>query len=529
MIVGKTSNLYNNEKRIKNKGKNLLELEVFDIKLNKIGIFIFNDEREHAYRETNAINLEIIKKWKEIIESNVRYKDGSYPEVILGSKVITSPRLAREVGEELVRAGVQILISCHNTWTYPYDIHPILNTLGKDKPLLQLSNNEGAFPGNVSLLAQDGALRQIGVKTHRVVGGMDDNDTRQKLFSWIYAAEAYSCMKNQVYASYGEMSMGMETGRFHLIPTIKTLGVALRSQDQLLLLEKAKEVDETEVKKAREWFEEMLGDRLKYDGNALTPEKLETQIKIYLAMKARNEEMGFDFCGIKGQIELSTWHCIADVAEMIAQDPYDWNGPKEVMVCSTEADSYAAITMQILKYISGGLPSLFMDVRLYIPELDVWDLCNSGEHSSWYANQSDDPRENFKKITFHPALSMYFPGGGASVEFDAKPGELTFCRLAVWEDQLYMIIILGDALDFSEEKRKEINEMTSPTWPHVHAKFKCSYEEFLNNFPCNHALAIPGNKLRELNYYCEISGVTPVLLGEAKNQRAVPIWETLGK
>ena len=113
------------------------------IKLAKIGMFIFNDERLHAYKDTNPINLDVINKWKEIIESNVKYRDGSYPEVVLGSNVITSPRLAREVGEELVRAGAKILISCHNTWTYPYDIHPILNTIGKDKPLLQLSNNDG--------------------------------------------------------------------------------------------------------------------------------------------------------------------------------------------------------------------------------------------------------------------------------------------------------------------------------------------------------------------------------------------------
>ena len=499
------------------------------IKLAKIGMFIFNDERFHAYKDTNPINLDVINKWKEIIESNVKYRDGSNPEVVLGSNVITSPRLAREVGEELVRAGAKILISCHNTWTYPYDIHPILNTIGRDKPLLQLSNNDGEFPGNVSLLAQDGALRQIGLKTHRIVGDMDDKETRQKLFSWIYAAEAYACMKNQVYASYGEMSMGMETGRFHLIPTIKTLGIALRSQDQLLLIEKSKEVNDSEVKKAREWFEDLMGDRLKYDGKALTPEKLETQIRLYLAMKARNEEMGFDFCGIKGQIELSTWVCIGDVAEMISNDPYDWNGPKEPMVCSTEADSYAAITMQILKYITGGLPALFMDVRLYLPEMDIWDLCNSGNHSSWYAEQSDDPKENFKKITFHPGLEMYFPGGGASVEFDAKPSEMTFCRLGIWEEKLYMIIILGECVDLPAEKRKEINELTSPTWPHVHAKFKCSYDEFLNSFPCNHVLAVPENKIKELVYYCEISGVTPILLGEAANERSIPVWEQLGK
>ena len=29
-------------------------------------------------------------------------------------------------------------------------------------------------------------------------------------------------------------------------------------------------------------------------------------------------------------------------------DPYDWNGQKESFVCATEADAFAAVTMQLL-------------------------------------------------------------------------------------------------------------------------------------------------------------------------------------
>ncbi|MGI8779462.1 MAG: hypothetical protein ACR2L8_04725 [Solirubrobacteraceae bacterium] len=42
---------------------------------------------------------------------------------------------------------------------------------------------------------------------------------------------------------------------------------------------------------------------------------------------------------------------------MLLNDPYDCNGPKQPTVCATEADAYAALTMQLLKYVSGGLPS----------------------------------------------------------------------------------------------------------------------------------------------------------------------------
>jgi len=268
-----------------------------------------------------------------------------------------------------------------------------------------------------------------------------------------------------------------------------------------------------------------LGDRIKYDGKMLTPETLKTQIRLYIAMRMVNEEKGFDFCGLKGQRELTEYVCLGDVPEMLMNDPYDWNGPKEPTVCATEADSYAAMTMQLLKYISGGLPVLFMDVRLYHPEKDLWDFCNSGNHASFYASLSFNPEDNFKKITFYPALEYYFKAGGASVSFDAAPCQLTFARLGLWDDKPYMVIVPGESLDLPEEERRALNEQTNPTWPHVHARLNCSFEEFVSVFPCNHILAVLGDKVRALTYLCEIAGIKPIVLGPAGKERIPPIWE----
>jgi L-fucose isomerase len=242
-------------------------------------------------------------------------------------------------------------------------------------------------------------------------------------------------------------------------------------------------------------------------------------------MEQINKEEGFDFCGLKGQRELTEHYTLGDVPEMVMNDPYDWRGPKEPMVCATEADAYAAVTMQLLKYISGGLPTLFMDVRLYLPELGLWDWCNSGNHASWYAARSFDPVENFKKIHFHPALSFYFKAGGASVEFDAAPGEMTFCRMGLWDDKPFMFITKGEAIDLPEDQRKAINAQTDPTWPHVHARLNASFDEFLALFPANHAQGVIGDQVRALTYLCEISGITPVIGGVEGKERIAPIWE----
>jgi L-fucose isomerase len=447
--------------------------------------------------------------------------------VVAGSEIITSTRIAQDVGEELSRANCKQVIMCYYVWNFPFLVWPFINSLGRDKPILSLSNNSGKFPGNVGLLATDGALRQAGIRTHRIVGEMDDAEIRAQVFDWIRASEALTTMQNEVYGMYGGHSMGMETGYYHLVPTLKKLGVTVRQVDQLLLVKRMEEVDEKEVEKGFRWFEGLLGGRIRYDGKMLTPETLKTQIRLYLAMRAVNAEKGFDFCGLKGQRELTEYVCLGDVPEMVMNDPYDWNGSKEPTVCATEADAFAAITMQILKYISGGLPALFMDVRMYHPDKGIWDWCNSGNHSSWYASRSMDPRENFKKITFHPALELYFKAGGASVEFDAAPGEMTFARMGLWDDRPYMVIALGESLELPPEERRALNAETNPTWPHVHVKLHCDFQEFLSTFPCNHVLGVVGNRLRSLTYLCEIAGIDPVILGPAGRERVAPIWERL--
>ncbi|MEN6355634.1 MAG: fucose isomerase [Armatimonadota bacterium] len=490
-----------------------------------IGLVMLNDEREHVWTQNISENMAVVDRWAGIIRNGMKNRDGSAPEVITASKTITSVRVAQEVGEELARANVKQLVMCYNVWNFPFLAWPLVNSLGADVPILSLSNNNGKYPGNVGLLASDGALRQAGRRTHRIVGEIDDPEVQKSVFAWLRASQAATTMKNEVYGLYGGHAMGMETGYFHLTPTLKTFGTTCCQIDQLQLVETLKTIPQKDIEAGLKWFEQLLGDRLLYDGKMLTPETLKTQIGIYLAMEAVNKEKGFDFCGLKGQRELAEYVCLGDIPEMMMNDPYDWRGPKEPTVCATEADSYAALTMQALKYVTGGLPTLFMDVRLYHPELDIWDWCNSGNHSSWYAARSSDPKENFKTITFHPAMEFYFKAGGASVEFDAAPGKMTFARLGLWDEKPFMAIVPGEVVDLPAEERKRLNAQTDPTWPHVHAKLDCSIDEFISAFPANHAQGVFGDVVKELNYYCEINGITPIILGPAKDKRTKPVWE----
>ena len=111
-------------------------------------------------------------------------------------------------------------------------VWPFLNSVGRNIPVLSLSNNNGKYPGNVGLPLPTALLRQTGLRTHRIVGDADDPKTVAKVIDWLRASQAYTTMQNEVFGIYGGHSMGMETGYFHLTPTITNLGTTGRQIDR---------------------------------------------------------------------------------------------------------------------------------------------------------------------------------------------------------------------------------------------------------------------------------------------------------
>ena len=119
-----------------------------------IGIVMLNDERKHIYTKNNPENMRVIRKWTEVIKKRVKNLDGSLPQMICGNEIITSIRSAQKVGEELSRANCKQVIMCYNVWNFPFLVWPFINSLGSDTPILSLSNNNGEYPSNSSLLNQ---------------------------------------------------------------------------------------------------------------------------------------------------------------------------------------------------------------------------------------------------------------------------------------------------------------------------------------------------------------------------------------
>jgi L-fucose isomerase len=297
--------------------------------------------------------------------------------------------------------------------------------------------------------------------------------------------------------------MGMYTAVADPDQWQKLFGIDVEHTDQWEIVRRSGQVPDDNVDKALQWLEKHV-KKIHYDGRQLTTEKLKMQIRSYYAVKSIIADKGLDFIGIKAQPELTDNFITMDLTEAFMNDPYDWDGPHEPIVDATEADMDGALTMEVLKHVSGE-PTMFADVRHYDAEGDFFDLCNSGSHPTYFAARSRDPIENLKLVEFYPE-GFYFPAGGASVRSIAAPGKVTIARFSRSNGKYWLAIVPAEFLDLGAEAEKKA-EATQVEWPHAFARLRVPADEFLSEYDSNHCHAVYGDWTEELAWVAKILGI----------------------
>ena len=423
-------------------------------------------------------------------------------EVLRGHEVVWTNEGAVAEARRLAASRPDVTIFNIPVWAFPH--FSMLAASETPGPLVLLSNLDPAYPGMVGLLAAGGALDQVGRVHARVCGDVADPGLLVELGAQIAAGAAVQGLRGQTFGRIGGRPMGMYTAVASSDQWLRQFGVDVEEIDQFELVRRAELIDPARAAAARGWLERHAAG-VHYDGERLTPELLERQIRTYYAMRELADEWRLDFCGIKAQPELTDHFATTDVAEAFLNDPYDWDGPKESLVCSTEADMDAALTMQILKSIA-RTPVLFADVRHHHADLNVWDLCNSGQHATWFSARSDDPAENLRHVHLYPQ-DFYFPAGGAAVHHLAAPGEMTFARLTRHDGRYRMHVLRGTFERFDDETDERLMRASTYVWPHAFARFEAPAAELLARYGSNHIHAIPGDHVDALRAVCGLLDV----------------------
>ncbi|MHB9036445.1 MAG: L-fucose/L-arabinose isomerase family protein [Armatimonadota bacterium] len=462
----------------------------------KVGILTFSDGRKYIHDDLLAVN-------RRYQDSIVRALEATgQVEVVAGNDIIWNSELAQKEARRLAAEQCDLTIFNYAIWCYPH-LSAIAAKFAPG-PYLLFCNVNPSEPGMVGMLAAAGAMEQLGLTYSRVWGDIEEPPVLGKVMSYIKAASALSRLKGQTYGLFGGRPLGMYTAVANLDQWQSMFGLDVEHIEQYDVVRYSESIDDAKVESALKWLEACVGE-IRYDGQALTPEKLKMQIRSYYATRAIIDERGLDFVGFKSHGDLTDYFVTMDVTEAFLNDPYDWDGPHEPIVAATEADMDAALTMQILKHLSGE-PTLFCDVRHYDADDNVWYFANSGTHATYFAGRSKDPAVNLKKVTFFPEVS-YYPAGGASVQHFAAPGPMTMARFARKAGDYHLAIVPAEFVEFPMDVMKAKAATTTPEWPHAFARLKCSPEDFLTHYPCNHIHGICGDWVDELLRVAEILGI----------------------
>ncbi len=280
---------------------------------------------------------------------------------------------------------------------------------------------------------------------------------------------------------------------------MRQFGVDVEHIDQLEIVRRAELVAVEEVERAYTWLTTHVG-QAKLQGKS-SPENIRQQIRHHIALRGLVEEFGLDFLGLKCHYELSEYYVTGCLSAMLLNDPYDWNGPKQTTVMACEADSDGALTMQILKLISGG-PTMLQDLRSFDGENQVYACCNCGAQPSWFAKRSADPKVNLSQVSLEPVIEKY-GGGGAHYAYNCAPGPITLARLSRPGGRYRMFIARGEYVDFPAEKRRE----TCGAWPHGYVRMGIKPAELIDTFNANHLHVAAGDHVEALKTYCELMDI----------------------
>jgi L-fucose isomerase len=460
--------------------------------MDSIGIISFSDGRKRVHDGLAPYIKDVEDRLATAIEAGGEFT------AVRGGEVVWNVDLAAAAALRLLGAGVAGIVLNVPVFAFPnFALVAALKGLG---PYLAIAPANGKLPGLGGLLASSNLLTQNGIPCGKAWGSPEEPEIALRLRTFCRSARAVSALKGSVYGLFGGRSIGMGTGAANPDLWVRTFGVDTEHVDQLEIIRRAGLVPPEKIEAAFRWISDRVGV-IHYDGDKLTPETLKTQVACHIALKEIAEERRMDFIGVKCHYELSEFQVTQCVSAALMNDPYDWDGPKEPTVFSCEADSDGALTMQIMKLVSGK-PTMFVDFRHLDREAGVFSFCNCGAFATWYAHRDPAPEKNLREVSLHALIPKY-AGKGCHVQFMAGEGPMTFGRLTHSGDAYVFTVFRGDIVRMPPEKLEE----TCPQWPHAFVRPSCDPGLLIDRWVNNHVHGIPGDYVDELREASRMLGI----------------------
>ena len=364
----------------------------------KIGIRPCIDGRWGGVRESlEKQTMGMAEAAKALIESNLRYPDGTAVQCVISETTIGGGAEAAKCANQFAAENVVATLSVTPCWcsgSETFDMDP--NTI---KAVWGFNGTER--PGAVYLAAVMAAFAQKGLPAFSIYGhdvqDMDDTsvpaDVAEKILRFARAAVSVGWMKNKAYVNLGGVAMGIAGSYCNADMFQKYFGIRAEWVDMTEIVRRITLgiYDEDEYQRALSWVKENCKEGFDCNAGKDLPEVI-TKSKVVPADKdwefitkmtmimrdilygnKKLDEMGWHeealgknavAGGFQGQRNWTDWLPNADFSEAIMASTFDWNGKKAPTPFATENDTLNGTAMMLGTLVTGTAPC-FHDVRTY--------------------------------------------------------------------------------------------------------------------------------------------------------------------
>ena len=467
----------------------------------KVALITFGDHRKNEWEKVFKNLTE--PRHKKLIE-NVKKMD---IELLYNEQVA---RTRADIGgqvQELKSRGAECFLAHTPCWTSPNLVVYGVQQMGL--PTAVMGNRDPGTHGGVGTLGASGALWQIGFNHKVFREHYDSSELPGKVVPFARAASAKTRLNGSVFGYFGGRSIGIDTSQFDPMQWRKEFGVDAEHIDQSEIIHRAESIDKARIDKMRTWIEGNAKEVL-YNDTLMTKEKFDFQLACYLATKDIVKEAGLDFTAVKCMPELSTNYVPQCMTAAFLPNNYDGEeGDKDATVMACEADADGALTQQMLKIISGGMPTFFADVSHIDHDRKILYCINCGALCAWYAGRCSNPVDNLKNITVKQSIR---PGGAGITHFTAAEGPMQLARLYRHNGKYRMAILPCEAITPEQEVIDELIEARGPhQLPVLFAKIGFDIDAFMQEYGSNHISGVAGYYEHELVELCRMLDIEPVI------------------
>ena len=422
------------------------------------------------------------------------------------------------------------IIGIYTHWVY--GPHTTDGVVGKNNPLLLASNFNGTWPGLVGLLNTSACLEYVNRKHSRIWSDAKDwtkdeffmkslkewCDTGEIKYSTdnIFSPEPVSESAQKIAGEIvndiekrriitlmlGDTAMGMINGYFGP-RLLNKIGFTEHKVDQAWIVERGKKIDQKRIDNALE-FVNGRGIAFHYgeDGaDDFTVDSTKEQLRDYLTVLDLVDEFKADCIGWQYQLGLIGLRPPSDFAEGLLNSVCRPESNGDVIITSTEADQGNVVPMELMKRIlkAKGLHQsvMFHDLR-WGAEIDgnfIWVLNNSGSTGSYPFNHKPDSLEG---VHSYRQPKGYFPIPGGTFTGESLPGEITWARAFVMNDELWMDIGKGDVKKLPEDVKEKMWGSVTRDWPFMAADLCSSRDTIMAHFMSNHIAVAYGDIFDEM-------------------------------